>query len=96
MIRRRRTMKFETRNVTVVRAATEAIDFWCGVCGATVPMVTPERAAGLLMTNTRAIYRRVEIGDVHFAEVAAGEVLICVGSLRAHASLPAVASGSES
>jgi hypothetical protein len=96
MIRRRRTMKFETRNVTVVRAATEAIDFWCEVCSATVAMVTPERAAEMLMTNTRAIYRRVEIGEVHFAEIAAGEVLICVASLRVHASLPAIASGSES
>ena len=85
-----------TRSVTVVRATTEPIDFWCEVCGATVAMVTPERAAEMLMTNTRAIYRRVEIGDVHFAEAGAGELLICVGSLRAQASLPAITKDGES
>lgn len=95
MIRRRRTVKFATRNVTVIRATTETIDFWCDVCEATVAMVTPERAARMLMTNTRAIYRRVEMGDVHFAEAAAGELLICVESLRAQASWPAITSAGE-
>jgi hypothetical protein len=96
MIRRRRTVKFETRNVTVIRAATEPIDCWCEVCGATVPMVAPERAAAMLMTNTRAIYRRVEMAEVHFAEADAGELFICVESLRAQASLPAITSDGES
>jgi hypothetical protein len=35
------------------------------------------------MTNPRAIYRRVEEGDVHFVEADRGEVLICSESLRA-------------
>ena len=96
MIRRRRTIKFETRNVTVVRAATEPIDLWCEVCRAIVAMVTPGRAAEMLMTNARAIYRRVERGDVHFVEAAAGELLICSESLRAQATLPAVAREVES
>ena len=96
MIRRRRTVKFETRNVTVIRATTETIAFWCEVCGATVAMVTPERAAAMLMTNTREIYRRVEMADVHFAEAGAGELLICVESLRVQASLQAIATEGES
>jgi hypothetical protein len=76
MIRRRHTIKFQTRNVTVIRAATETINCLCEECGATVAMVTPERAAELLMTNTRAIYRRVEGGEVHFVEVSAGELTV--------------------
>ena len=95
MIRRRRTIKFETRNVMVIRPATDAIEIWCDVCGATVAMVTPERAAEMLMTNARAIYRRVEMGDVHFAEAVAGELLICVDSLRVQASLLAITSDTE-
>ena len=91
MIRRRRTVKFETRKVTVVRTATEPVDLWCEICGATVAMVTPGLAAEMLITNTRAIYRRVERGDVHFVEAAAGELVICSVSLRALATLPAVA-----
>lgn len=84
MIRRRRTVRFATRNVTVVRAATEDLDLWCEACGATVAMVTPGRAAEILMTNPRAIYRQVESGKVHFVEAGGGEVLICSKSLRAH------------
>lgn len=97
MIRRRRTVKFQTRNITVIRAKTETIGFWCEACGASVPMVIPERAAEMLMTNPRAIYRQVEMGEVHFAEASAGELLICVESLRAQASLPAISldGGSE-
>ena len=83
MIRRRRTVRFATHNVTLVRAATESLDLWCEVCGATVAMVTPGRAAEILMTNARAIYRQVERGDVHFVEAGGGEVLICSKSLRA-------------
>jgi hypothetical protein len=83
MIRRRRTVRFSTCNVTVVRASTESLELWCEVCGATVAMVTPERAAEILMTNPRAIYRQVERGELHFVEAGGGEVLICSESLRA-------------
>ena len=84
MIRRRKTVRFATRNVTLVRAATQSLDLWCEACGATVAMVTPGRAAEILMTNPRAIYRQVERGAVHFVEAGGGEVLICTESLRAH------------
>jgi len=84
MIRRRKTVRFATRNVTLVRAATESLDLWCEACGATVAMVTPGMAAEILMTNPRAIYRQVERGAVHFVEAGGGEVLICSKSLRAH------------
>jgi len=88
MIRRRRIVKFETRSVTVVRAATETIDLWCEVCNATVAMVTPESAAETLTTNPRAIYRQVENGNIHFVEAGAGELLICSESLRARERRP--------
>jgi hypothetical protein len=49
-------------------------------------MVTPGRAAEILMTNPRAVYRQVERGEVHFVEAGRGEVLICSESLRANLS----------
>jgi len=58
-------------------------------------MVTPRRAAEMLMTDSRAIYRRVERGDVHFVEATAGELMICCESLRAQATLPAIAADVE-
>jgi len=96
MIRRRRTLRVETHNVTVVRAATLSIELWCEACGAIVAMVTPRRAAEMLMTDSRAIYRRVERGDVHFVEASAGDLLICCESLRAQTTLPAIAPDIES
>jgi hypothetical protein len=44
-------------------------------------MVTPENAAQLCQMPTRAVYRRVERGEVHFVEAVAGELLICCSSL---------------
>ena len=81
MMRRRRTLKFETRNITVLRPATGPIDLWCPACSATTAMVTPERAAQILKTNPRAIYQHVERGEMHFRETGAGELLICCASL---------------
>ena len=84
MIRRRKTVRFATRNVTLVRAATESLDLWCEACGVTVAMVTPGRAAEISMTTPREIYRQVERGAVHFVEAGGGEVLICSESLRGY------------
>jgi len=40
-------------------------------------MVTPERAAQLRRTTARAIYRRVELGELHYAEFDNGQLMIC-------------------
>jgi len=50
-------------------------------------MVTPERAARLCGTAPRAIYRRIEAGDLHFAEAANGFLLVCSDSLAARKEL---------
>jgi hypothetical protein len=79
-LKHRTTTRVETRSLTVVRASREPVQLWCEACAAIVPMVTPERAAEMLRTNPRAIYRRVERGEVHFVETGAGELLICSDS----------------
>ena len=80
--RRRTIIRVERNTLSVVRPPGNPIDLWCDACCATVPMVTPEHAAGLCDEAPRAIYRLVESGELHFTEVAAGGLLVCVNSLR--------------
>ncbi len=81
MGRRRATITVETRQVTLVHRRGRSLKFWCPACAAEVQMVTPEQAAELLATTPRAIYRRVENGDLHFVEIESGALLICCASL---------------
>jgi hypothetical protein len=47
-----------------------------------VQSVTPENAAALAGSNTRAVYRWVKAGRLHFIETAEKVSLICLNSLR--------------
>ena len=66
----------------VIRTRGQAVSAWCRECGEQVQMVGPEQAALVGQTTTRAIYRRVEAGEIHFTETARGELLICPQSMR--------------
>jgi hypothetical protein len=44
-------------------------------------MLAADEAAELLQTTARAIFRRVESGELHFTETARGALRICLGSL---------------
>jgi len=43
--------------------------------------VTPDDAASLVRVKPRAIYRKLEAGDLHFVEDSSGAVWICMNSL---------------
>ena len=45
-------------------------------------MLTPSEVAALSATSTRAIYRRVEEGKLHFVETEDGLLFICLASLQ--------------
>ena len=81
-LRKRTIVRVETKHLTVIRPAGNAIELWCEQCASDVPMVTPEGAAQLCKAPPRAIYRWVERAEVHFVETGAGELLICSSSLR--------------
>lgn len=51
----------------------------CAVCGC--PMLTLEEAIPLTGESSRAIHRRVETGQIHFAETEEGTLSICLDSL---------------
>ncbi len=84
---KRTIVRVETNSLSVIGPAGRSIDLWCTECAAVVPMVTPERAARLCGTAPRAIYRRIEAGDLHFAEAANGFLLVCSDSLAARKEL---------
>ena len=81
--RKRTIISVERNYLTVVRPPGASIELWCDECSATVAMVTPEHAASLGGQSPRQIYRMVESGELHFTEVDAGGVLVCVNSLQA-------------
>jgi hypothetical protein len=70
------------RSECVVRRKVDALALaWCDACAGRVPMVTPEEAARRAGVSVRAIYRRVEAGEMHFQETAEGALLVCPDSL---------------
>jgi hypothetical protein len=73
----------ERSDVFVVRRTKETAGVWCERCGERVRMVTPEEAARTTGASTRAIYRRVETGRMHFIETAEGLLLVCLTSIKA-------------
>ena len=54
---------------------------WCENCAGLVFMVTVDEAAALTSESSRSIYRRVEDGQLHFAETPEGQLFICPNSL---------------
>ena len=83
MRRRKRTeITFETEQVWVIRRSGQPVLAWCPACVRQVRMVRPEEAAVLVDLSPRAIYRRVEDGQLHFTETPEGQLWICLNSLR--------------
>lgn len=71
---------------------------WCGACGVAVDLLTPAVAATTARLSERAVHHLVEAGALHFAETAAGHLLICLASLGAYcrAALPPGIEGFDS
>ena len=53
---------------------------WCRECATPIAMMSPELAATVCFQTTRAIYRLVEAGRVHFTDGPEG-VMVCPASL---------------
>lgn len=71
----------ETSQRTVMRSRRRIAFGWCGRCAANTLMLLPEEAACLRGTTRRAIYREIEMGDLHFEESISGTALVCCGPL---------------
>jgi hypothetical protein len=78
-------MKKRTRITVVTRQTVVArsLRVRCQQCGAEVPIVTPESAAGVLQTSPQDIQGLLASGDLHAVEEESGASLICANSLSA-------------
>jgi hypothetical protein len=54
---------------------------WCHICADDVGMIAAETAAVVIQSSRRRIYRWIEDGDLHYKELASGEVMVCGRSL---------------
>jgi hypothetical protein len=83
--RERSAMKKRTRITVITRqtVVARALRVHCPECGAEVPIVTPESAAGALQTTPREIHGLLASGELHAVEASAGGNLICGNSLPA-------------
>ena len=79
-IKRTTEILVETNRRFVIRRADESGEqLFCSRCAE--PMLAAEQAALLLGINCRAVYRHIENGNIHFAEIETGAVMICLASL---------------
>lgn len=67
-------------SVTVSAPLGSSAQRWCDECTTPMAMVPAEQAATLCFQTTRAIYRLVEAGRVHFTDGPEG-VMVCPASL---------------
>ena len=81
-LRKRRTeIAFELEQVLVVKRRSGSVTRWCSACELEVVMLTPDEAASITSTTTRALYRLVDAGIIHFTETQSGLIRVCLPSL---------------
>jgi hypothetical protein len=82
MKRTRRTRTTVERHETVViRSARKLKRVLCPECSEPVALVALDEAVKFSGISSRAVYRLIEEGRIHFAETAEGSVLICPATL---------------
>jgi hypothetical protein len=64
----------------MVKGATKEFTAWCEDCGKVVRMLPPEEVAAIFQVSSRAIYRAIEAGELHFVELPT--LFICCDSLQ--------------
>jgi len=73
--------EIEINQTVIVKKIDSLVQAWCAGCGAEGQWVTADHAAVISNTDTRSIYRRIELGEVHFLESTDGPALVCLNSL---------------
>jgi hypothetical protein len=79
--KRRTEITIETNELFMIGKRPVVYLLWCAECGRPSGMVTVDEAATIAGVPSRAIYRRVEVGEVHFVETPEGGLQICLNSL---------------
>lgn len=78
-MKRRAEITFETEEWVVLREGAQVSKIYCDGCGKFVVMATPYAAAIARGLTEREVFRLLENGSVHFAELE--RVFVCLPSL---------------
>jgi len=81
LTKRRIEINVDKRRVLLLQTGAPSYA-WCVECGAQVAMLSVDEAAMFAEVTSRAIYRQVESGKVHYNETPRGLLRICANSLR--------------
>jgi len=79
-IRRKRTT-VETHEVITLHTSRPGMALHCPECSRVVRMLAPEEAAALSGVSLRTLFRRIESGELHFAQTPEGQVYVCEHSI---------------
>jgi hypothetical protein len=80
-MKRRVAITVETERAIVITPPLRTAAEWCPTCCAVVDVASPEEAAVRSRLSTRAVYRRIEEGSIHFLPRGASGV-VCLASLE--------------
>ncbi len=81
--RRRTRTTVEVREVVVIRGSRKRNRNFCAECSGAAALLTVEEAVKISAISSRAIFRLIEEGEVHFTETVDGLTLICPTTLLA-------------
>jgi hypothetical protein len=71
---------FEQREIWRVKHADDLETMPCPLCPKETPMIAAEILASALGQSTRAIYKQIEKGKVHFFETTDMRMFVCLTS----------------
>ena len=80
---RRTRTSVEVREVVVIRRSRTRNRILCPECSGAAALLTVEEAVKISAISSRAIFRLIEEGEVHFTETVDGLTLICPTTLLA-------------
>jgi len=79
--KRRTEFAFELEQILIVKRRRGTVSGPCSDCAGDVVMLSPDEAASITTVTTRALYRLVEAGMIHFTETQTGLIRVCLPSL---------------
>jgi hypothetical protein len=82
MRRIKTTITVKRERLLLITPRRGRIEGWCGRCAAQVILMGIAEAAVIANVTQRTLFRRIEAGDLHFAETGEGAVLVCLNSLK--------------
>ena len=79
--KQRTEVTIEKQELRIIREPGSSAWGLCPQCGIEVRLVSANQAAALAGESTRAIYRWIEDGMVHFTETSEGHLFVCLASI---------------